>query len=181
MADTPPDALALTRDNDPTKTEESRSVIAAMVGALNAHVIDGQEAFWHADARWIGNAGCGVKDSLRAFQDGWQRPFLAAFSDKVCVDEARIAEGEWVAAFGRQEATHTGEFMGIPATGRRVTIRYMDFWKVVDGRIAENRVMVDVVDVMRQLGHDPLDGKGWDDRGAGWQPSDREENQEEGS
>ena len=39
--------------------------------------------------------------------------------------------GEWGAAFGRQEANHTGEFMGIAPTGKRVQIRYMDFWKVV--------------------------------------------------
>ena len=55
----------------------------------------------------------------------------AAFSDKVCIDEARLYMGEWGAAFGRQEANHTGEFMGIAPTGKRVQIRYMDFWKVV--------------------------------------------------
>lgn len=165
-----PDHAALTRNNDLSKTEETRRVVSAMADSLNDHVIEGQEAFWHADARWIGNAGCGVKPSLKAFQDGWQRSFLHAFADKVCIDEARIAEGEWMAAFGRQEATHTGEFMGIPATGKRVTIRYMDFWKVTDGRIKDNWVMVDVVDVMRQLGVDPLNGQGWDDRGEGYRP-----------
>ncbi len=161
-------APLLSADNDLSKTEATRAVIEAMIGSLNDHVIDGQEQFWHPDARWIGNAGCGVKANLRAFQDGWQRPFLNAFGDKFAVDECRIAEGEWMAAFGRQEATHTGEFMGIPATGKRLQIRYMDFWKVVDGKIADNWVMVDVVDVMRQLGADPLQGLGWDDRGAGW-------------
>ncbi|MEM7024843.1 MAG: ester cyclase, partial [Pseudomonadota bacterium] len=73
-------------------------------------------------------------------------------------------------AFGRQEATHSGDFMGIPATGKRVTIRYMDFWKVEDGKIRDNWVMIDVIDVMRQLGVDPLNGKGWDDFGEGWRP-----------
>jgi len=165
-----PEQAALTRDNDLSKTEASRGLIAALVDSLNDHVIEGQEALWHPDARWIGSGGCGVKPNLRAFQDGWQRPFLNAFSDKVCIDEARIAEGEWVAAFGRQEATHTGDFMGIPATGKRVQVRYMDFWKVVDGKIRDNWVMIDVVGVMRQLGVDPLQGKGWDGFGEGWRP-----------
>ena len=168
----PPLAPAtLTRDNDLSKTEATRAVVEAMIQSLNEHVIDGQDQFWHPNARWIGNAGCGVKPNLKAFQDGWQRPFLNAFSDKFAVDEARIAEGEWMAAFGRQEATHSGEFMGIPATGKRVQVRYMDFWKVVDGKIQDNWVMVDVVDVMRQLGVDPLNGLGWDDRGAGFRPA----------
>lgn len=49
--------------------------------------------------------------------------------------EARLYMGEWAAAFGRQEATHAGKFMGIAPTGTRVESRYMDFWKVVDGKI----------------------------------------------
>ena len=104
-----------------------------MGDALNDHMIDGIGTFFHENFHWFGNAGCGVKQNLKAFQDGWQRPFQAAFSDKVCIDEARLTEGQWMAAFGRQEATHSGEFMGIPPTGKRVEIRYMDFWKVVDG------------------------------------------------
>ena len=43
--------------------------------------------------------------------------------------------GEWAAAFGRQEATHSGDFMGIKPTGKKVEIRYMDFWKVKNKRI----------------------------------------------
>jgi hypothetical protein len=83
------------------------------------------------------------------------------------VDEARLAEGEWMAAFGRQEATHSGEFMGIKPTGKRVEIRYMDFWKVVDGKIVDNWVMVDFPHVLAQLGVDVFDGEGWEsfDRG----------------
>ena len=75
--------------------------------------------------------------------------------------------GEWGAAFGRQEATHTGDFMGIAPTGKRVQIRYMDFWKVVDGKIVDNYVSVDFPHVMAQLGKDCFDGNGWEvyDRG----------------
>jgi predicted ester cyclase len=144
------------------KTAETRNVIETMVDGLNDHRIDDIGEFFSDGFRWMGNAGCGTKNGLSEFQDNWQRPFQAAFSDKVCIDEARIYMGEWAAAFGRQEATHSGEFMGIAPTGRRVTIRYMDFWKVVDGKIADNWVMVDFPYVMQQLGVDPFDGEGWE-------------------
>jgi predicted ester cyclase len=157
-----PEQAELTRDNNLHKTSETRAVVESMVDGLNDHDIEGMGAFFAQNFRWIGNAGCGQKQGLREFQDNWQRPFQAAFSDKVCIDEARIAEGEWMAAFGRQEATHTGEFMGIAPTGKRVEIRYMDFWKVKDGRIVDNYVMVDFPGVMRQLGVDPFDGHGWE-------------------
>ena len=70
--------------------------------------------------------------------------------------------GEWAAAFGRQEATHSGEFMGVAPTGKQVEIRYMDFWKVVDGKIVDNWVMVDFPFVLAQLGVDCFNGEGWE-------------------
>ena len=162
MSGARPEQAPLTRDNDLTKTAETVRVVEAMVDGLNDHDIAGMDRFFAPDFRWMGNAGCGTKNGLREFQDNWQRPFQAAFSDKVCIDEARVAQGEWMAAFGRQEATHSGEFMGIAPTGKRVEIRYMDFWKVEDGRIADNWVMVDFAHVMRQLGVDPFGGEGWE-------------------
>jgi predicted ester cyclase len=157
-----PAQAQLTRDNELGKTEETRRVVETMVDGLNDHVIDDIGAFFAPNFRWMGNAGCGTKHGLREFQDNWQRPFQAAFSDKVCVDEARIVQGEWMAAFGYQTAVHSGEFMGIAPTGKRVEIRYMDFWKVKDGKIVDNWVMVDFPHVMRQLGVDPFGGKGWE-------------------
>jgi steroid delta-isomerase-like uncharacterized protein len=162
-----PEQATLTRDNDRSKTEVTRALVERMVDGLNDHMIEGMEAFFAKGFVWRGNAGCGTKHGLRAFQDNWQRQFQAAFCDKVCIDEARLAEGEWMAAFGRQEATHCGEFMGIAATGKRVEIRYMDFWKVRDGKIVENWVMVDFPHVMRQLGVDPFGGHGWEEYDAG--------------
>ena len=162
-----PEQAVLSRDTDMTRTAETRAVIEGMVDGLNDHRIGDIGEFFAENFRWMGNQGCGTKTGLRAFQDNWQKPFQAAFRDKVCVDEARLFMGEWAAAFGRQEATHAGEFMGIPATGKRVEIRYMDFWKVVDGKIVDNWVMVDFPHVLRQLGVDVFDGEGWEvfDRG----------------
>jgi len=162
-----PEQAVLTKHNDLSKTESTRQLVEGMVDGLNDPIIDGIGAFFAPDFRWLGNAGCGTKNGLREFQDNWQRPFQAAFSDKVCIDEARIAQGEWMAAFGRQEATHSGEFMGIAPTGKRVEIRYMDFWKVRGGKIVDNWVMVDFPHVMQQLGVDPFQGQGWEafDRG----------------
>lgn len=157
----PPQAV-LTRDNDPTKTPATRRTIEGMIDGLNDLEFEGLSRFFHKDFCWRGNAGCGIKFGLQQFLDNWVLPFRAAFTDKVCIDEARIAEGEWMAAFGRQEATHFGEFMGIAPTGKRVQIRYMDFWQVKDGKIMENWVMVDFPHVLRQLGVDIFRGHGWE-------------------
>lgn len=167
-----PEQAVLSRDTDMSKTEATRTVIENMVDGLNDHRIGDIGEFFASDFRWMGNFGCGTKDGIRAFQDNWQKPFQAAFSDKSCVDEARLYMGEWAAAFGRQEATHSGSFMGIAPTGKRVEIRYMDFWKVVDGKIIDNWVMVDFPHVLSQLGVDVFNGEGWEafDRGVNQPP-----------
>ena len=162
-----PEQAVLTRNTDLSKTDETRRVIESMVDGLNDHRIDDIGEFFSEGFRWIGNQGCGTKVGLKEFQDNWQRPFQAAFSNKVCIDEARLYMGEWAAVFGRQEATHSGEFLGIAATGKRIEIRYMDFWKVVDGKIVDNWVNVDFAHVASQLGTDLFNGHGWEvyDRG----------------
>lgn len=167
MSGARPEQALLSRDTDLAKTDDTRRVIEDMVDGLNDHRIDDIGAFFADSFRWIGNQGCGTKNGLREFQENWQKPFQAAFADKICIDEARLFVGEWAAAFGRQEATHAGTFMGVPPTGKRVEIRYMDFWKVVDGKITDNWVMVDFPHVLAQLGVDVFNGEGWEafDRG----------------
>lgn len=162
-----PQQAVLSRDTDMVRTEATLATIEAIMDGLNDHRVDDIGQFFAATFRWLGNFGCGTTTGLKEFQDNWQRPFQAAFSDKVCVDEARLFMGEWATAFGRQEATHSGEFMGIAPTGERVDIRYMDSWKVTDGKITDNWVMVDFPHVMAQLSVDCFDGHRWEafDRG----------------
>ena len=160
MRGTRPVQALLSRDSDPSRTADTRRVIEAMVDALNDHRIDDIGEFFAEDFVWHGNCGCGTKRGLAAFQDNWQRPFQAAFSDKVAIDEARLYMGEWGACFGAQHAVHSGPFMGIAPTGKKVEIRYMDFWKVRGGKIVENWVSVDFPGVMAQLGEDVFDGEG---------------------
>ena len=148
--------------NDLSKTKKTKEIIEKMVEALNDHRIDDIGEFFDDNFNWFGNFGCGTKIGLKEFQQNWQIPFQKAFSEKVCIDEARIFEGEWGAAFGRQEAIHTGVFMGIKPTNKKVNINYMDFWQVKKNKIINNWVMVDFPDVMKQLGVDVFEGEGWE-------------------
>ena len=137
-----------------------------METALAANSND-MAAHFHGDFLWRGNTGCGVKQGLAEFRRNWQLPLRAAFTDRTYLTEQFLADGDWAACFGHIEATHSGPFMGIAATGARVRIPYMDFWRVVDGRVAANPVFVDVAAVLAQLGRDVFAGEGWEayDRG----------------
>lgn len=143
------------------RAEATRQVILRMEAAL-AENSDDMAAHFHEDFRWMGNQGCGTKPDLRAFRDNWQLPLRAAFTEREYRTERFVCEDDWASCFGHIEATHSGTFMGIAATGKRVTIPYMDFWQVRDGRIADNWVSVDFAAVLAQLGRDVFDGHGWE-------------------
>lgn len=153
-------------DQHAERSRATLSVIEAMEAALGAGS-DDMAAHFHEDFLWRGNAGCGTKKGIAEFRRNWQLPLRAAFTDRVYKTEKFLADGEWAACFGHIEATHSGTFMGIAPTGRRVTIPYMDFWRVEDGRIKDNPVSVDFAAVLAQLGHDVFAGEGWEayDRG----------------
>ena len=56
------------------------------------------------------------------------------------------------------EATHSGDgFLGLVPTGKRFTRRSLDFWRIENGLIRENWVMVDMIDLYAQLGLDIFD------------------------
>ncbi|MDD9909000.1 MAG: ester cyclase [Ahrensia sp.] len=151
----------LTADNDLTKTDETLSVVKNMEKALGENA-DNMADYFHDDFRWMGNRGCGTKEDLKAFRENWQLPIRAAFTDRQYYSQVWITQGEWASCFGHIEGTHSGTFMGIEATGKRVTIPYTDFWHVKDGKIADNWVSVDFAHVLHQLGRDVFDGNGWE-------------------
>ena len=139
----------------------SLAVVQDMESGL-ARYTDEFGDFFHEKFRWMGNYGCGTKDGLQAFVDHWVAPFRAAFSYRTYITERFIAQGAFVSCFGHQEATHTGPFMGVAPTGKRVRIPYMDFWEVRDGKIVDNWVSVDFPLVLAQLGVDVFNGHGWE-------------------
>jgi predicted ester cyclase len=63
--------------------------------------------------------------------------YSSAFSDIKTTIHDIIAEGDLVATHVTFDCTHTGAFMGIPPTGKRVAIEETSFSRIVDGKIAE--------------------------------------------
>jgi steroid delta-isomerase-like uncharacterized protein len=66
--------------------------------------------------------------------------------------EGVISEGEAVAVRSRMRGTHTGEFMGIPATNKPVDIEVIDWVVIRDGKAVEHWGVTDVASMMVQLG-----------------------------
>jgi steroid delta-isomerase-like uncharacterized protein len=78
--------------------------------------------------------------------------FLNAFPDSRFTIDEMIAEDDRVVTKKTFRGTHTGEFMGIPATGKEVELQYVDIMRVRDGRIVEHWLSMDQLSFMQQLG-----------------------------
>ena len=75
-----------------------------------------------------------------------------AVEDADKVVSAMIAEGDKVAVCFTVKGTHDGAFQGIPATGKRYEHSAMTVWRFVNGKIAEEWVFSNDLDIYRQLG-----------------------------
>jgi steroid delta-isomerase-like uncharacterized protein len=84
----------------------------------------------------------------------------AAFPDLEYTIEEQVAEGDTVACYIIFRGTHLGPFMGIPPTGKRVTVPSMGFDYFRDGQCAQTRLLIDSMSMMQQLGVIPAPGQG---------------------
>ena len=83
----------------------------------------------------------------------WVAPFQASFPDMRMEIVQLVAEGDTVVGRFMCSATHTGEWRGHAATGRRFeNVDEVYFFSFEDGRIAEAWGIEDTLDRMRQLG-----------------------------
>ncbi|NYF15461.1 steroid delta-isomerase-like uncharacterized protein [Microbacterium sp. AK009] len=75
----------------------------------------------------------------------------AAFSDVTLDIRHELAAGDLAAFNITYTARHTGEFLGIPATGRTVSWQSLEHYRVRDGLIAEEWIASDIGALLGQL------------------------------
>ena len=154
-----PDGGVLLSPQNDAESAKSLKLLEDVIGGLNSY--DGQDVsstssgdFKPTNYAWYGPCGIGTAKGLDEFAKYHQQPMLNAVPDRVSGDhKARFGEGNFVCCTGWPSirATHLGEYFGVPATGKRVTMRVMD-WFLRDGNyLTENRVWIDLVDFLRQL------------------------------
>jgi steroid delta-isomerase-like uncharacterized protein len=76
----------------------------------------------------------------------------AAFPDLEWVMDEMVAEGDTVASRFTWRGTHRSAFLGVPATGKQITVTGMVFDRVVEGQLVESQLLMDILSLLTQLG-----------------------------
>jgi len=159
------DGLAVSGDG-----AAAMALVKAMLADLCRHPADPDpavmrlQAYWHPRFNWYGPAGIGTGRGIAGFRNWHQIPFLQAMPDRKldsmgALSSHWFAEGQYVCETGwpnmRLTLSEDG-WMGIAPAGREVLLRSLDFWRLEDGLIRENWVLVDLLDLYAQIGVDVL-------------------------
>ena len=119
-----------------------------------------EEVFVKRDERAVGeltdpeftpHSWPGVKPGTESLKQAMKR-VSAGLEDVSMTIEDMIAEGEKVAVRLTAHATHRGEFMGMPPSGKSYTISETHIFRVRNGKVVEHWRDADMLGMMRQLG-----------------------------
>jgi steroid delta-isomerase-like uncharacterized protein len=80
------------------------------------------------------------------------RGIVGGFSDIRWDIEEMIAADDRIVARWTAHATHTGPFLGVPPTQRKIVYRGMSLYRLRDGKITETRNLADFLAILTQLG-----------------------------
>ena len=155
--------------HDAVAAEGARALVLDMLDHMTRHPGQGgpevmeMPRFWHERMAWYGPAGIGTARGIRGFRDWHQIPFLSAMPDRGARDDAItfhfFGDGNYAAVTGwpnmKQTLSHPG-WLGLAPAGQELDLRSLDFWRIEDGRIRENWVLVDMLHIYDQIGVDAL-------------------------
>ncbi len=137
--------------------QQNKKLVWAFWENLNAcqpdEVAGVVRAYVHPDIAWHGPHPINDLNGAGALIEGFWQPLRTAFPDLKRTSEILIGgHKHWVAEIGYFRGTFAHDWLGIPATGREIDIRFGEFNAVYDGKIVLTYILPDILDVIRQAG-----------------------------
>jgi steroid delta-isomerase-like uncharacterized protein len=126
--------------------EEHRTLYLSYLEHCNAHDVDRMASFYTSAIK-VNDVPMDPTAVAAQFP-----PLFAAFPDWHWEIRALVVDGDYIAGHFTVAGTHRGDYLGVEATGRRVTISEFTFYRLEDGKFAEVWDHADMDAVMRQIG-----------------------------
>lgn len=148
----------------PTNHVENKRWVHAGLARLAEAGADGADGvlggLYAVDATWRGAHPLNKRKGVESIAKQVWEPLLAACPDlerrDLIVAGGAYDGRDYVATLGHYCGSFRGDWLGIPATGRPVYLRYGEVHEVRDGRIVQSNCLWDILDLIRQSGHWPL-------------------------
>jgi predicted ester cyclase len=135
----------------PTGIEANKELVRTYTQTIfNEHHTDRFSEFLAREMKWHGGT-LGTAEGLDNVA-ALVRGFIDALPDLTATEQDIVAEGDTVAVRYVVEATHEGNLLGIPATGRRVRWEALDVYRVSNGKIVEEWAGDDMLAILVNLG-----------------------------
>ena len=133
--------------------EENTALIIRAIDLFNARRLDEAVELYDLDYVNHGPGGQELRgrDGIRGLWD----LFLGAFPDLTIAIEDVICQGSKVALRWTVTGSHRGEFLGIPATNKSVTLRGVEIFQVDNGTLREAWDQYDRLHLIEQIGSGP--------------------------
>ena len=150
---------------DPAEGDRSLAAINALLHNPRSSVDGSSEAerlarVWHDDMIWWGPGGIGatytipryIKQHSEPFSDGLHTGYK--FNGHLC----RMAEGNFGGFFGWANLTlfNSGGYLGMTKGPGPTEMRVVDLYRVLDGKLAENWIFIDILHYLAVQGLDVL-------------------------
>jgi steroid delta-isomerase-like uncharacterized protein len=128
----------------------NRQAVLGCWEAANSHDTSGFDKYYAEDVVYHGTDGeIRGRDNVKAYL----QTFMTAMPDIKLTVEDIFGEGDRVFSRARLQGTNTGEFNGMPPTGKSIDVGWiMNACRVQDGKIVEEWEICDNLEIMRQLG-----------------------------
>ncbi|GGK76582.1 ester cyclase [Mangrovihabitans endophyticus] len=129
-------------------TEDNKELVRRYIQTWNSGDLQGVAEFWAPEMVHHTRSGShGFHEVVTIVSD-----FMRAFPDLQFEIEDLVADGDRVASRMTARATHTGEYLGTPATGRKVSCSVFGIARIADGKLVEHWGVTDELQLMEQVG-----------------------------
>jgi steroid delta-isomerase-like uncharacterized protein len=131
-------------------SEQNKAVFQKMMSALNSKDLTTLESVVADD--FVDNDAMPGMAADREGMINMMHMFLGAFPDLNITVNQWVAEGDLVVGAMTTSGTQTGEFMGMPPSGKNFSMSEMHMVRVANGKIVEHWGVGDHMSMMQQLG-----------------------------
>ncbi len=114
-----------------------------------------------SDYLWHGVYPFEEQQGAEAVAETFYKPFLNSFDyvqrrPDIFIGGESVYGGNWVNSTGHFLGMFERNWLGIPSTGKMTFLRYCEFHRIENGKIAETYFHSDLISVMNQAGVNPM-------------------------